>query len=315
MIADFRHPDQDYHHVHIHIQSRKILHPNGAPLHSSRRQDGRSLLDFRTISLETGVAPLANGSARLLLGDGTELVAATKLQVSDDPLASLTCTVTCSPTAYPHLSPPTLDDLQSDLTALLQATLSQHRPLNLTILPSKKSWSLHLDVLVLSDSGNIHDALFIAARAALYDTKVPRTRAVQYKARKDSGFDMHTAPTDFELPDYWDEGEVLAGRDTWPVCVTLNIESPTVHYLDAILQEEASTPLRLLLIFSFAGSESTLQGMRTLGSGDLRVPHIKALLVDGEKYAREIMQALNSKLKEEDLRRNQKARARFEQRF
>ncbi len=116
----------------------------------------------------------------------------------------------------------------------------------------------------------------MAARAALCDTKVPRTRGVEYKARKDSGFDTRTAPTDFELPDYWDEGEVLAGSDTWPVCITLNIESPSVHYLDAILQEEASTPLRLLLVFSFPGP--TLQGMRTLGSGELTLPQIKALL-------------------------------------
>ncbi|SJL04062.1 uncharacterized protein ARMOST_07420 [Armillaria ostoyae] len=276
-----------------------------------RRQDGRPLLDFRSISLETGVAPLANGSARLLLGDGTEVLAATKLQVDDDP--SVTCSVTCSPTAYPHLSPPAIEDAQADLTALLHSTLSQHRPPNLTILPGKKAWALHLDVLVLSDAGNLYDALFMAARAALCDTKVPRTRGVEYKARKDSGFDTRTAPTDFELPDYWDEGEVLAGSDSWPVCITLNIESPSVHYLDAILQEEASTSLRLLLIYSFPGP--TLQGMRTLGSGELTLPQIKTLLADGEKYAQEIMLALNAKLKEEDLRRNQKARDRFEQRF
>lgn len=52
------------------------------------RADGRSKSDFRTISLETGVAPLANGSARLCLGrnphdgsGGTEILAATKLEV------------------------------------------------------------------------------------------------------------------------------------------------------------------------------------------------------------------------------------------
>jgi exosome complex component RRP42 len=28
---------------------------------------------------------------------------------------------------------------------------------------------------------------------------------------------------DFELLDYWDEGEVLAGRDIWPICITLNL--------------------------------------------------------------------------------------------
>ncbi len=35
-----------------------------------------------------------------------------------------------------------------------------------------------------------------------------------------SGFDtrqIQTA-TDFELPDYWDEGEPLAGREAWPLC-------------------------------------------------------------------------------------------------
>ncbi|KAG7445028.1 ribosomal protein S5 domain 2-like protein [Guyanagaster necrorhizus] len=277
-----------------------------------RRQDGRSLLDFRSIALETGVVPLANGSARLLIADGTEILAATKLQVQDGPLPQLTCTVTCSPAAYPHLSPAALDDVQADLTALLNGTLSRHRPDNLTILPGKKAWALHLDIIVLADAGNVCDALFMAARAALWDTRVPRTRGVEYKARKDSGFDMQTAPPDFELADYWDDGEVLGGRDTWPVSITLNIES-SVHYLDAILQEEASTPLRLLLMYSFPGP--ILQGMRTIGSGDLSLPQIKALLADGEKYALELMQALNAKLSEEDVRRNQKARDRFEQRY
>lgn len=121
----------------------------------------------------------------------------------------------------------------------------------------KKAWVLHLDIVVLVDSGNVYDAVFMAARAALWDTKVPRTRSVEYKAKKGvvgaggavsgttgkksageggggdmdvdeevvSGFDTRQIrnATDFELPDYWDEGEVLDGRDAWPVCVTLNL--------------------------------------------------------------------------------------------
>lgn len=54
------------------------------------RADGRSLYDFRTISLETGVAPLANGSAKVNFGKnseegggGTEVLAATKLEVEN----------------------------------------------------------------------------------------------------------------------------------------------------------------------------------------------------------------------------------------
>jgi exosome complex component RRP42 len=132
------------------------------------------------------------------------------------------------------------------MSTFLHQTLSHHslRPNNLSIIPHKKSWLLNLDIVVLSDAGNVYDAMFMAARAALWDTKVPRTRSVEYKAKKGdaarkggggdmdvdveptSGFDTMnytSKAVDFELPDYWDEGEVLDGRDRWPVCVTLNL--------------------------------------------------------------------------------------------
>jgi len=42
--------------------------------------------------------------------------------------------------------------------------------------------------------------------------------------------------TDFELEDYWDEGDALDGRDRWPLCITLNIVSTDfftpLHSLD-----------------------------------------------------------------------------------
>ncbi|KAF7343382.1 RNase-PH domain-containing protein [Mycena venus] len=319
------------------------------------RADGRGLHDFRTISLETGVAPLANGSAHLNIGKnphdgggGTEVLAAAKLEVETIDGQSdgvnggrIVCTVSCSPSAYPHLSAPALDDLQHDMSTLLHQTLahpSLHPP-NLGILAGKKSWLLNLDCVVLADAGNTHDALFMAARAALWDCKVPRTRAVEYKApgakaqregesgemdvdvdagAQQSGFDTRSIAAravDFELPDYWDEGEVLGGRDKWPVCVTLNVAtspSGVQHYLDAIPQEEAATPLRLLLVFSFPPASSpNLHAMRILGSGELESGQIREFVASGEKYAQKMWDnALNGKLKEEDLRRGQKARDR-----
>lgn len=139
------------------------------------------------------------------------------------------------------------------MSTIVHQTLSHPslHPPNLKILRGKKCWLLNLDIVVLADSGNIYDALFIAARAALWDTKVPRTRSVEYKAKKGgsgsmpvpggptsgdmdvdddtpSGFDTRQIQnaTDFELPDYWDEGEVLGGRDSWPLCITLNLVIP-----------------------------------------------------------------------------------------
>jgi exosome complex component RRP42 len=194
------------------------------------------------------------------------------------------------------------------MSTLLHQTLahpSLHPP-NLGILAGKKSWLLNLDCVVLADAGNTYDALFMAARAALWDCKVPRTRAVEYKASaapgakavesgemdvdrdveaQQSGFDTRSIAraVDFELPDYWDEGEVLGGRERWPVCITLNIavpppslKAPCAYYLDAILQEEAATPLRLLLVFSFPPASSpNLQAMRILGSGELETSQIR----------------------------------------
>lgn len=54
------------------------------------RADGRPLKAYRNVELETGVAPLANGSARVNVGregentgGGTEVIAASKLEVED----------------------------------------------------------------------------------------------------------------------------------------------------------------------------------------------------------------------------------------
>jgi len=51
-----------------------------------------------------------------------------------------------------------------------------------------------------------------------------------------------------------------------------------------------------------------------LGNGELAFDQLSSLITDGEKYARKIYHSLNSKLKDEDLRRNEKAREKFAQR-
>ncbi|KAJ3983082.1 ribosomal protein S5 domain 2-type protein [Lentinula detonsa] len=307
-----------------------------------RRADGRSLHDFRVISLETGFAPLSNGSAHLSIGrnphngsGGTDIMASVKLEVeSIEEDASdggrIVCNVSCSPSAYPHLTSGALDDLQYDLTTVLHQTLSHPslHPKNLSIIPRKKSWLLNLDLLVTADAGNIYDALFMAARAALWDTKVPRTRSVEYKSPKSlssasgdmdvdqdttSGFDTRKVAhaTDFELPDYWDEGEILEGRERWPVAITLNLVK-TIHFLDATLQEEASCASRLLVVHSYESPTSpTVQSMRMLGSEELSILHLKNLIKEAESYTNTMFSSLTAKLEDEDFRRNQKARERF----
>lgn len=203
-----------------------------------------------------------------------------------------------SPSAYPHLTNVALDDLQADYTALLHETLARPslRPANLGIIPHKRAWLLHLDVLVLADNGNALDAIFVAAVAALRDTRVPRTKAVEYrsKARARAGqgdvemWDSDRVEkrgeqnsysaldtrswqnaTDFELEDYWDEGEPLrlGCNASWPVCITINIVSPADVFQSNQIQYEqhsrrsrpttSSTQPRLKNLSSRSGSSSS----------------------------------------------------------
>jgi exosome complex component RRP42 len=136
------------------------------------------------------------------------------------------------------------------MTIILNQCLSHPslHPKNLGIIPRRKSWLLNLDLIVLSDSGNVYDALFLAARSALWDTKVPKTRSVQYQPKSNVAGDQDvemsadgsgsifntrevTKAADFELADYWDEGEPLEINQQWPVCVTLNLVSPAISFV------------------------------------------------------------------------------------
>jgi len=87
------------------------------------RLDGRALEDYRPIALETGVVPLANGSAKVCIGrpgrggyvheaggvgGGTEVVVGVKLEVAgaeeDEGGGKISCTVSwyvCQFCAYP----------------------------------------------------------------------------------------------------------------------------------------------------------------------------------------------------------------------
>jgi exosome complex component RRP42 len=115
-----------------YIQSSLLTTP---PL----RGDGRSLEDFRAVALETGVSPLANGSARLCIGrnsrdSGTEVLAAVKLEVEEVEDADgvdggrIICTVSwyvIVPLVYEYCN---LTETYSK-TVLLQHTRISQRPL------------------------------------------------------------------------------------------------------------------------------------------------------------------------------------------
>ncbi|KAG8797637.1 hypothetical protein FRC17_007688 [Serendipita sp. 399] len=281
---------------------------------------------------------------------GSDLKRKTFIPFLPPPLAPFS-----SPAAYPHLSSNQQDDIQNDLTSLLQSVYSRptpphppsssssslsvwdHLESNLLILSTgktRKYWTLHLDAVVLSDAGNLYDVLFLACRGALWDTRVPRTRAVEYRhhhhqrqqddkgEEEEGGRDLWKeairsthknkrggggGAADFELEDPSELGRWLIGRERCPVAVTLNI-LPTAHLVDATHAEEQAVPLKLVLLYSFtnnddrdqqkaaSSSSSSFLGMRLMGPGQVPLEYLKGLLQQGETYAQQLVVAFDAQL-------------------
>ena len=207
---------------------RPRLQPNMAPKVLSRsqgdfflrgltsdppqRSDGRHLLAFRSLDIDTGIAAQANGSSRITLG-GTEIFCGIKAEVrsfgddSDDEdeeaefqtqdeqeLASesrktgrIKCSVDYSQSLVHSFDSKTLDSLSTSLSSMVNSAFSPRScplPLHqLLIIANAKHWTIYIDLLVNSLSGgNLFDAAFAAIFAAFYDTRVPATRGVAFEA-------------------------------------------------------------------------------------------------------------------------------------
>ncbi|KDN42133.1 hypothetical protein RSAG8_06991, partial [Rhizoctonia solani AG-8 WAC10335] len=291
------------------------------------RGDGRGSFNYRPIGLELGVSPATNGSARARVG-GTEVWTGIKLEVetNEAKLAGASgrdggrveFVVTCTPGSHPRLSGQAIDDLSLEYSNQCAAALTPFLTPNpqYTIVPGYKSWLVHVDSLVISDDGNLVDVLWMAIRGALWDLRIPRTNPVSFRARDSDkaarGGDAfggavkskyqstggRSGAGDFELPDYWDDGEPLKDRDSLPL--------PPVYFLDASASEEFSVPNRLSLVFSCpntAGGGLTkplLLNSWLNASVDFNATYLKTIIKDCESRATQLARALDQRMSSDD---------------
>lgn len=152
------------------------------------RCDGRRQRETRDVEVTCGVIAQAAGSSRVRLG-GTDVIVAVKSEIGSPELESpdrgiCEISVECSPVASPAFRGRGGDDLSAELSAAIEKAygigLSQKTadsPIDLAslcILSGKSCWVLYIDALVLDLDGSVVDAIAIACRAALHDTKIPK---------------------------------------------------------------------------------------------------------------------------------------------
>ncbi|XP_017778507.1 PREDICTED: exosome complex component RRP42 [Nicrophorus vespilloides] len=155
------------------------------------RIDGRQRGDYRPMELETNIVAPSFGSARLRLAN-TDVLVSVKLEI-DSPtleqpkLGKIEFFVDCSANATPDFEGRGGDNLATEISNCLSSAYKSSTAFDagkLCILKGSKCWKLYVDILLLECGGNLYDAVSLAVKAALWDTRIPLVKSVVVDGNK-----------------------------------------------------------------------------------------------------------------------------------
>lgn len=149
-------------------------------LSTSRRVDGRALDQYREISIQTNYIESAQGSARVKLGN-TDVLVGVKMEVGspfpDTPdKGVLTTNAELIPMASPNFESGPPDENAIELARVIDRGIRESEMIDLhklCIKTGEEVWINFVDIYVLDYDGNLFDACFLGAVAALNSTIVP----------------------------------------------------------------------------------------------------------------------------------------------
>lgn len=152
-------------------------------INNKERADGRSLHEFRDISIETGVISKAEGSSRVKLGN-TQIIVGVKPQIGepfpDTPQMGVILTNSeLLPMASPTFEPGPPDERSVELSRVVDRCIRESQMIDLEklcIVEGSKVWMLFLDLHIIDYDGNLFDAAVLATVAALLDARIPTAR-------------------------------------------------------------------------------------------------------------------------------------------
>lgn len=149
-------------------------------LKQSKRLDGRSILDYREISIETNVLQKTNGSASVKIGD-TEVLAGIKVEMGkpfpDTPdKGIIICNAEMLPicSAFIEPGPPSEDAIE--LSRVSDRGIRESGMIDLSQLVIREGedvFAVFIDIAVINEDGNLFDACSYAIAAALHGATMP----------------------------------------------------------------------------------------------------------------------------------------------
>ncbi|ORY95595.1 ribosomal protein S5 domain 2-type protein [Syncephalastrum racemosum] len=270
------------------------------------RADGRGCLDYRHFVLETGVLSQTSGSARCRLGDSDVLVGV-KVEVGEIEYGQpnegrVVCNVECSPSASQQFEGRGADDINNQLTLsmdrLFNGPQSGIDVSSLCIIPGQQCWVIYIDAMVMDCGGNLFDCIAFTTRAALFDTRIPRTE-VQ---------DMGDGEFEFEVMDDIEDATPVPGWAQSPVAITM-YKIGERYVIDPTLLEELCSQATLTVAINKDGQ---LCGMEKGQSGGINPSLLTEMTQMATTLGKSFIEQLDAKLAD-DERRVQEERAQGKQ--
>ncbi|HKS59532.1 MAG TPA: exosome complex protein Rrp42 [Thermoplasmata archaeon] len=148
-----------------------------------KRLDGRSVDQYRPVSVEPGFVSTADGSALARIGD-TSVLCGIKLEPGkpfpDTPNAGvLTTNAELVPLSSPTFEPGPPQPRAIEVSRVVDRAIRAAETIDLTelcVTPAEKCWTCYVDVHVLDHAGNLIDAGMLAALTALSHATLPAKR-------------------------------------------------------------------------------------------------------------------------------------------
>lgn len=235
-----------------------------------KRVDGRAWDEFRPISIETNYVESAEGSARVHLGN-TDVLVGVKMLIGtpfgDTPNKGVMSTnAELIPMGSPSFEAGPPDENSIELARVVDRGIRESQMIDLEKLciePGKEVWMNFIDIYVLDYDGNLFDAAFLGAVAALKTTKVPAKE--------------HEKGEDYMLP----------LRATPISCTGVQIENSILF--DPTLDEEKVAAARLTVTTDENGDIRAMQkGLK----GALSIDQVKNMVETSQRLGKELRKLL-----------------------
>ncbi|XP_060799152.1 exosome complex component RRP42 [Neoarius graeffei] len=256
------------------------------------RVDGRGCEDYRHMEIETDVVSNTDGSAKVSLGQ-TDILVGIKAEIGRPrPMVPdegyLEFFVDCSANATPEFEGRGGEELGVELSNNLYKVFNNRHSLDLRslcICPREHCWVLYVDVLLLQCDGNLFDAMSIAIKAALFNTRIPK---VHISEDEEGGKEIELSDDPYDC--------MRLDVENVPCIVTL-CKIGHRHVVDATLQEKSCSVASLLISVTHKG---TVTCVRKFGGGSLDPDSIFEMTETGKRVGKMLHAPLMELLQKEE---------------